>query len=283
MIRERMRQDLVLRGYSPFTIREYLGAARRFVAHFRRRPDELGREEVRGYLVHRADSGASPSVQKMDVAALRFLFAVTLGRPEVVAELGWPKVPLRLPCVLSAAEVERLLEALRSPLLQAVVKTAYAGGLRVREVCALVPADIDSQRMLLRVREGKGGRERYVMLSERLLEVLRDYWRNVRPPGPYLFPGRGGRGHINPTTVQRAVHQAAARAGIGRRVTPHTLRHSFATHLLEHGADIREIQILLGHGSIQTTSRYVHVSERHVAKLTSPFDRLGAKEDEPAE
>jgi site-specific recombinase XerD len=134
--------------------------------------------------------------------------------------------------------------------------------------------------MLLRVRDGKGRRERYVRLSERLLEDLRDYWRRVRPVGPYLFPGQAGCGHVCPTTVQRVVRQAAVEAGIAKRVTPHVLRHSFATHMLEAGADIREIQLLLGHASIQTTSRYVHVSRRHLARLKSPLDLLGTREGE---
>jgi integrase/recombinase XerD len=254
--RERMREDLELRGYSPHTIREYLRCAGRYVAHFMRHPDRLGEADVRAYLVHRARCGASQSSQKMDVAALRFLYRVTLGRPEVVEGVGWPKVPVRLPAVLSGSEVARVLAAVRSLGLRVALMTAYAAGLRVNEVCRLAPADIDSQRMLLRVREGKGGRERYVMLSQRLLEALREYWRQARPQGPYLFPGHGRRGHVAVCTLQRAVARAARDAGVSKRVTPHVLRHSFATHLLEAGGDIRQIQVLLGHASIQTTARY---------------------------
>lgn len=279
-IREQMRQDLVLRGYSQHTIREYLRAAKRIVRHFGRGAEELGADEVRQYLVHRADAQASPSVLKMEVAGLRFLYGVTLGRPEVVAQVGWPKVPRRLPAVLAGSEVERLLEAVRLPVLRAVLLTAYAAGLRVGEACRLKPSDIDSQRMLIRVREGKGGDERHVMLSGRLLGELRSYWREVRPSGPYLFPDRCGQGHICPRTVQRAARQAAVRAGIGKRVTPHVLRHSFATHLLEAGGDIRAIQVLLGHRSIETTTRYVHVSRAHVGRLKSPLDLLGTKAGE---
>jgi site-specific recombinase XerD len=240
----------------------------------------MGLFEVRMYLVHRADAGASPSVLKMEVAALRFLYGVTLGRPEEVAEVCWPKVPQRLPVVLAGSEVERLLEAVRSPVLQIVLRTAYAAGLRVGEACRLTVGDIDSQRMLIRVREAKGGRERHVMLSEKLLGKLRAYWREVRPCGPYLFPDRTGESHICPRTVQRAARQAAVEAGIRKRVTPHVLRHSFATHLLEAGGDIRAIQVLLGHRSIETTTRYVHVSRAHVGRLKSPLDLLGTKAGE---
>lgn len=279
-VRERMGQDLRLRRYSENTIREYLRSAKRFVAYFMRHPSGLGAKEVRAYLMHRVESGASPSVQKMDVAAIRFLYAVTLNRPEVIAEMVWPKVPWRLPSILSDGEVSSLLDGFRSPKMRLVVMTTYSGGLRVLEACRLEPGDIDSRRMLLRVREGKGGRERWVMLSERLLDSLREYWRQFRPSGPYLFPGRDGRGHVCPTTVQRAVREAAQQAGLSKRVTPHVLRHCFATHLLEDGADIREIQLLLGHRSIETTSRYVHVSRRHLARLKSPLDRLDAPEGE---
>ncbi len=278
-IKDRMRSDLRLRGYSDSTVSEYLRCARKFVKHYMVSPEQLGNKEIRAFVVHLAEEKrCSLEVQKMHVAGIKFLYGVTLGRPEDVADICWPKVPLKLTVVLSGSEVERLLAALDSDKLRAAVTAVYASGLRVGEVCRLQVGDIDSRRMLILVRQGKGRKDRYVMLSKRLLEVLRDYWRAARPAGSYMFPGSGRSGHIVRSTVQRAAKRAAKKAGISKLVTPTVLRHCFATHLLEAGADIREIQLLLGHSSIQTTSRYLRVSRRHIASLTSPLDLLGTEQ-----
>jgi site-specific recombinase XerD len=185
-------------------------------------------------------------------------------------------VPHKKPDILSLSEVERMLDAAMSAshVSAMVAMTAYSAGLRISEACRLRPEDIDSERRLIHVRLGKGGKDRYVMLSERLLEILRGYWVKVRPQGGWLFPGRKAGEPITRHAVEKAVHAAAAKAKLRKKVTPHTLRHSFATHLLEAGTDIRVIQVLLGHSSIRTTARYTQVSERHVGSVKSPFDRL---------
>ncbi len=278
-VKERMLSDLRLRGYSDRTVSEYLRCTRNFVKHYMVSPERLGNKEIRAFVVHLVEvKGASLEVQKMYVAGIKFLYRVTLGRAEEVADICWPKVPLKLPVVLSGSEMERVLAAVDSDKLLGAITAVYASGLRTREACRLQAGDIDSHRMLVRVRQGKGRKDRYVMLSKRLLEVLRNYWREARPAGPYLFPGEGRSGHIVASTVQRAVKRAGKQAGISKRVTPCALRHAFATHLHEAGADIREIQLLLGHRSIQTTARYLQVSRRHIARLTSPLDLLGTEQ-----
>jgi site-specific recombinase XerD len=244
------------------------------------RPDRLGREQIIEYLAYEREVvGVSPELLKVMLAAVRFLYAVTLKQPEKVEGIPWPKVVRRLPEVLSGEEVERLFEAIDSSMVRMAAMVAYGGGLRVREVVELRVVDIDSNRMLIRVHEGKNRRDRYVMLSHRLLLALREYWKEVRPPGPYLFTNaKNPEGHMNVTTLQRGVRRAGRKAGIKKRVTPHVLRHSFATHLLERGANLREVQTLLGHRNIRTTVRYTHVSRKHLARIKSPLDRLGEKE-----
>jgi site-specific recombinase XerD len=211
----------------------------------------------------------------MYVAALRFLFAVTLKRPEVVATVPWPKVPRKLPDILSGEEVERLLSAVRSLKHRALLMTAYGAGLRISEACTLEVGDIDSKRMMIHVREGKRGKDRYVMLSQKLLDTLRLHWRRLHPRGRYLFPGAFPGAPITPSAVSLVLRKAVAAAGLTKRVTFHALRHGFATHLLEAGEDIRTIQRLLGHTSIQTTARYTAVSKAHIARTRSPLDMLG--------
>ena len=276
VLRDRMEADLRLRNLRPSTQANYLRYVQRFVAHYRRSPEEMGWEEVRGFLLHlRDEKHLSPSTQKVCAAALKFLYSVTLNRPEVVKSFCIPKVPHKLPEVLSGSEVEELFGAVRSIKYRALIMTTYGAGLRIGEVCRLHVADINSKRMLLRVREGKGGHERYVMLSERLLAVLRVYWKETRPKGPYLFSGSESDKPLSPESVRRVLRKAVKQCGITRQVTPHTLRHSFATHLLESGTDIRTIQVLLGHRSIATTTVYAQVSARHIARTTSPLDVLG--------
>jgi len=277
-----MVADLRLGGYAESTSGQYVRCARNFVAHFMKPPAQLDREQVRSFFVHLLDRGASSFVVKMHVAAVRFLYERTLGMPEIVVELRYPKTPSPVPEILSGTEVFALLDALASTKLRAAVMTAYGTGLRVSEVCDLQVGDIDSKRMLIRVRNGKGGKSRYVMLPARLLDVLREYWRRTRPEGPYLFPTGGDPSKpVSKKTLETAVRKAAIAAGLTKRVTPHVLRHSFASHLLQLGADIRQIQLLLGHRSIETTSRYTHLSPRHIAAVKSPLDALGTPEAAP--
>ena len=281
--RDAMLADLELRRYAESTKYKYLQCAKNFVAHFMRPAEDLGEDEVRGFVLHLVrEEKASPTVQKMHVAAIRFLYTHTLRRPEVVHWLPWPKVPRTLPVVLSGTETLALLEAVESPKYRAVLMCAYGAGLRVSEACALTPADIDSKRMLIHVRRGKRGRDRYVMLGQRLLETLRIWWCVERPARDgYLFAGSTADRHISRHTVKKVLKKAAVAAGVEKRVTPHVLRHSFATHLLEAGTDIRVIQALLGHGSIRTTTRYTHVSAEHVGRTKSPLDLLGTEEGKP--
>lgn len=274
-LREKMKDDLLLRGYSLPTRTEYLRCATKFVAFHRRHPSEMGEKEIREFLVdlaRRQPAGAAN--HKMHVAAIRFLYGVTLEQPELAARIPWPRVPITLPEILDQSEVEQLFECLGSIKYRAVLVTAYATGMRISEACTLHVSDIDSPRGVIHIRQGKGSRDRYVMLSPRLLACLRQYWRATRPPGPELFPGRDPATSVSVDAVRAALSQAVKDAGIKKRVTPHVLRHSFATHLLEAGEDIRTIQVLLGHGSIRTTARYTQVSKRHIARTQSPLDRL---------
>jgi len=215
------------------------------------------------------------------VAALRFFYGVTLGMAEIPERIAYAREPRRLPVVLSADEVVRFLEAVPSLKARAALTTAYAAGLRVSEVTGLRVADIDSGRMMIRIEHGKGGKERYVMLSAQLLGILRTYWRLARPEH-WLFPGRDATRPIEPTTLHAACRSARAAAGIGKKVTVHILRHSFATHLLESGVDIRVIQVLLGHAHLSTTARYTHVSQGLIGRTASPLERLKLEVVPPA-
>lgn len=272
-LHDQMREDLLLKAYSPHTQKSYLRCARHFASHYMRSPQEMGEKEVRDFLLHLIrDRKASPATQDMYVNALKFLYTVTLKRPEVVKDISHPKRPHTLPVILSPEEVLRIFEAIRSVKYKAIIATAYAAGLRVSEVCGLRIADIDSQRMRIHVRSGKGKKDRYVMLGESLLVLLRQYYQAARPKGEYLFPGQKPQRHITTTAVNKVLRQVIAETGLSKRVTMHTLRHCFATHLLEAGTDIRILQVLLGHSSIRTTLRYTHITDRLVQKLVSPLD-----------
>lgn len=274
-LRDKMTEDLLLRRYAPSTSERYVDCARAFVAYHRRPPEEMGEREVRQYLLDLAlERKVGAATQKMHVAALKFLYTETLGRPEVVAAIPWPKVRQTLPAILSGSEMDRLLEAIESVKYRAVVMTAYGAGLRISEVCCLGAADIDSQRMLILI-HGKGGRDRYVTLPERVLFTLRRYWKSERLQGPELFPGQQPGSCASASAVRNNLHQAVKKAKLGKRVTPHSLRHAFATHLLELGTDLRVIQMLLGHRSIRTTVRYTRVTDKHLARVTCPIDVLG--------
>jgi len=273
---QKMSQDLAIKNLAEGTRKEYLRCCCGFVRYHMRSPREMGLPEVKDYLGQMVRQGAGPEKLKMHSAGLKFLYGVTLDRPDIAEKIPWPKVPQKKPDVLSLSEVERLLDAAMSASqVPAVVSmAAYGAGLRISEACRLRPEDIDSGRKLIHVRLGKGGKDRYVMLSERLLEILRGYWVQVRPQGGWLFPGRKAGKPITPHAVGKALHAAATKAKLRKKVTPHLLRHSFATHLLEEGTDIRVIQVLLGHSSIRTTAGYTQVSERHIGQVKSPLDKL---------
>lgn len=274
-LRDKMDGDLKLRGRSDSTRATYLRCARSFVAHYGKPPAEMGRDEVRDFLLHLIEERKlKPSSYNVYAASLKFLYSHTLERPEEVAWIGTMKVRHRLPAILSVQEVERLLEELGSLKMQAMVMTAYGAGLRISEVCHLCVEDIDSRRMVIHVRRGKGDRDRYTMLPRRLLETLRAYWKAECPPGPELFPGRKPGTVIQRDSVGRALKLAAQRAKVHKRVHPHALRYAFATHLLEAGTDLRTLQVLLGHASIRSTARYAQVSPAMIRRTKSPADRL---------
>lgn len=281
-LRDRMEQDLILKGLQSATRRNYLLYGRKLAAFYRRSPEELGEAEIRRFLMHLIQvDRVSYATYRQVLAAVRFLYTVTLGRVWEVEHIPFPKRPGRkLPQVLSGEQILALFKALRSPKYRAIVMTCYAAGLRISEACQLRVADIDSKRMVLRVRHGKGDKERYTLLPPRLLHLLRVYWKLHRP-ADWLFPGRTPAGHIHQDTVRQVLAKAAAAAGLGK-CAPHMLRHSFATHLLDQGTDLVVIQALLGHESIRTTTLYAHVSTAKIQKTQSPLERLPALEHEEA-
>jgi len=279
-LRKAMLEEPQRRNLSPITIRIYLRAVEEFAQHFKTPPDRLGREHIRQYQAHLFTDRKLDAISvAQQLSALRFFFRKTLRRPSVVEDLPGPKRPIRLPEVLSRDEVERLIQCAASPLHRILLLTLYATGVRREELVRLKISDLDTDRMLVRIRQGKGRKDRDIMLSPALLAELRQYWRSANPkPTTYLFPGRGPHPNtevpIDSRSIFNAVQQAAQRAGLGKRVHPHTLRHCFATHLLESGADLRTIQLLLGHADLDTTSRYLHLSERHLNATASPLDSL---------
>lgn len=275
-IRDTMEADLKIGCYSLSTQKIYVLYARQFAAHFMRSPAEMGADEVRQFLLYLVEERkVSRETLRQVRSALRFLYAVTLNRPVEIQWLPSPRRQRLQPVVLSGTEVAGLLNAVHAPKYGGILMAMYAGGLRISEACRLRPADIDSKRMVLHVRGGKGGVDRTTVLSERLLEYLRDYWRQTRPEGGWLFPGTTAAGHAGSESVRKVFHKAVAAAGITKAVVPHTLRHSFATHLHECGVDVRVIQALLGHASAKATQVYVHVSTEHIARTRSPLDVLG--------
>jgi integrase/recombinase XerD len=274
-LRQRMREDMQVRNLSPHTQRAYIENVARFARHFGRSPVELGPEEIRSYQVYLTrDRKLAPSSLGIAVCALRFLYKVTLKQPWSFDDLiPAPKKPRRLPVVLSPDEVVRALECVTSPKHRAVLTTCYAAGLRISEAVRLRPRDLDSQRMVIRIEQGKGQRDRYVMLSPKLLAVLRDWWRLSRPT-TWLFPGERPDHPLGRAAVEQACHRARRRARLTKPLTPHVLRHCFAVHLLEAGTDVRTIQLLLGHRSLETTARYLRIATTKVCATTSPLDLL---------
>jgi integrase/recombinase XerD len=272
-LRQRMIDDMTARRFKEKVQKDYVRHVRTFTAFLDRSPDTATSEDLRRYQLHMAQQPISAGSINAAIAALRFFFTVTLERPDLVRPLRVVNEPRKAPVVLSREEVARLLEAAPGLKYKAALSVAYGAGLRVSEVANLKVSDIDSQRMTLRVEQGKGQRDRDVMLSPQLLHLLREWWKAARPQ-VWLFPGQNP---INPVTarqINRAVTAAKTLAGISKRVSPHTLRHSFATHLLEQGADIRVIQVLLGHAKLETTALYTRVAVSTIRDVESPLDRL---------
>jgi integrase/recombinase XerD len=272
-LRQRFTQDLQLRNYAPRTIAVYVPAVARFAQHFGKSPELLDAEHIRQYQLHLLAQRASWSRFNQAVCALRFLYGITLQRPGLVQMIPYGKKPKPLPCVLSQHEVRQLFAAVANSRYRLILHTAYAAGLRVSEVVRLKVSDIDSERMVLHIRQSKGRKDRLVPLSTLLLPLLRDYWRVCRPK-EWLFPGRGPAGHLSINAVQRVCHRAVLAAGLTKKASMHTLRHSYATHLLEAGTDLPTLQKLLGHSQISTTLRYTHVQQSHLQKTISPLDTL---------
>jgi len=265
-------QELELRGYSPHTCRCYVGCVRAFVSHFQRSPEELGTEHIRTYLHYLVrERQLSQGAINQAYSALKILYETTLGRSWDTLRLPRGKKPKQLPLVLSQDELERLFAAVSYLKHRALLVTLYSAGLRVSEATHLKVSDIDSSRMLIRVRQGKGRKDRYTLLAQRTLPLLRAYWRKHQPHD-WLFPGRPDDQPIQEQTARLVFRQALNRAQIIKPASPHSLRHSFATHLLEQGIDLCHIQRLMGHASIRTTVRYIHVSQRHIAQVNSPLD-----------
>jgi site-specific recombinase XerD len=268
-----MIEDMTVRNFLEKTQKDYIRHIKSLTAFLGRSPDTATAEDLRLYQLHLTDTGVRPPTINSAVSALRFFFSVTLDRPDVTKPLTFVAEPRKIPVVLSPEEVARFLEAAPGPKYKAALSAAYGAGLRVSEVVALKICDIDSKRMLLKIEQGKGRKDRFAMLSPQLLELLRDWWRIARPR-VWLFPGQNPVNHLTTRQLNRAVHAAARMAEITKRVTPHTLRHSFATHLLEQNIDIRVIQVLLGHAKLDTTALYTRVATNTIRAVMSPLDRL---------
>jgi integrase/recombinase XerD len=273
-ILEQMEQDLALARYAKDTQKRYLNAARELAERSGGPIERVTREEVRAYVEALANRGLSASWQRYRLGALKFLYCKTVGRPEMVSFISWPRDCPPLPTVLSMEEVGALLRAIRDPRYQAIVMVMYGAGLRITEALMLEVGDIDGARGVIRVRHGKGDKAREAKLSPSLYEWLRKYWADERPPRPYLFASEKTGKPPWPASVRQALRGAARDAWIKKRVTPHVLRHSFATHLLEHGTDVRVVGALLGHASIKSTARYARVTEKLVRETPSPLDLL---------
>jgi integrase/recombinase XerD len=285
-LRKMMLEELERRNYAQTTTHLYIQTIEDFARYFKRSPDQLGPEHIReyqAYLFRERKLAARTVTQRL--AALRFFFIQTIKKGWSVADTPYPKKTRHLPSILSSEEVARLIDSSPTQFHRIVLMTLYGTGARRAELARLQISDIDSRRMVLHIRGGKGRQDRDVMLSPTLLEALRDYWRGLkRKPTQWLFPG--GRSHtadrpITPKAVYHACQKAAQQAGLQNRVHPHTLRHCFATHLLENGADLRTIQLLLGHHDLKETTLYLHLSRRHLNATASPLDSLKLKDKSP--
>jgi len=275
-LRRRMIEDMTIRKLAPKTQQGYIRTVKNFAAFVDRSPETASLEDVRRFQLHLAENGAQAPILNHTVSALRFFFRVTLKRHDIVEHTTFIREPRKLPVVLSPEEVARLLNAAPGLRYKAALSVAYGAGLRAAEVVSLKISDIDSKRMIVRVEQGKGRKDRNMMLSTSLLELLRTWWRTARPEG-WLFPGQNP---VNPMTTRqlnRACHAAAQAAGIDRNVSPHTLRHSFATHLLEQNVDIRVIQVLLGHAKLDSTALYTRVATKTIQRVMSPLEHIALK------
>jgi len=270
-----MTEDMQVRNLSPHTVTSYVQQVSLFARYFDRSPELLGPEEIRSYQVYLTnDKKLATGSILIAISALRFLYRVTLHRDWNMDDIiPAPKKPQKLPIVLSPEEVLQFLGCVESPKHHSILTTCYAAGLRISEAVRLLPTHIDSQRMVIRVEQGKGQKDRYVMLSAKLLEVLRNWWRREKPR-TWLFPGDHPGRHISRSAVEMVCQQAHQRSGIRKPITPHSLRHAFAVHLLERGTDVRTIQLLLGHRSLATTARYLRIATSKVCSTTSPLDLL---------
>lgn len=278
-LRQRMIQDLQIRNYSPRTVDTYVRCVALFAKHFSRSPDQLGPEQIRAYqnfLVQTKKS--SWSYFNQTVCALRFLYRVSLGRPELIEHIPFPKKERKLPVILSVEELSTFFGAIRNLKHRTCLKVLYATGLRLSEALNLRVEDIDSQRMTVRVRQGKGRRDRYVGLSPALVKVLREYWKVYRPK-TWLFAGKYPDHSLHPTAIQKAVVTARRQSGITKSIHSHTMRHCFATHLLEAGTNLRTIQVLLGHASMSTTTIYLHVAAQTARPGSGTVDLLQQTEE----
>jgi site-specific recombinase XerD len=270
-LRRRMIEDMTIRKFAPKTQHDYVQRVKNFAVFLGRSPETASFEDVRRYQLHLASSGVGVPTINQTVSTLRFFFKVTLKRNEIVEHTHVIHEPRKLPVVLSPEEVARLLDAAPGLKYKAALSVAYGAGLRANEVVSLKISDIDSKRMIIRVEQGKGGKDRNVMLSPHLLDLLRAWWKAARPQG-WLFPGRDPAQPMTTRQLNRAIHAAAEAAQIDKRVSMHTLRHSFATHLLEQKVDIRVIQVLLGHKKLETTSLYTHVATEILRQVIGPLE-----------
>ena len=272
-LRRRMIEDMTIRKLAPKTQQGYIRTIKDFAAFVGRSPATASFEDVRRFQLHLAANGVHIPILNHTVAALRFFFRVTLKRSDIIEHTTFIHEPRKLPIVLSPEEVARLLDAAPGLKYKAALSVAYGAGLRAAEVISLKVGDIDSKRMVIRVEQGKGQKDRYVMLSPKLLQTLRDYWRPVRSTD-WLFPGERPGEPITRCAVERVCQSARRLAGVAKPVTPHSLRHAFAVHLLESGTDVRTIQLLLGHRSLATTARYLRIATNKVCSTSSPLDLL---------
>lgn len=280
-LRQRMIEDMQIRGLCEKTQQGHIRCVKHFASFLGRSPDTATPDDLRAYQLHMTTAGVSATTFNVRIISLRFFFSVTCGREEMKRYMQFHRQPRKLPVVLSVEEVAKLLASVPGPGLKyrAALGISYGAGLRASEVCNLRVRDIDSQRMLIHVDQGKGSKDRQAMLSPSLLEVLRQYWRESRPEG-WLFPGKPKISPLSPRQLNRAFMSAKAMAGIAKPATLHTLRHSFATHLLEANTDVRVIQVLLGHAKLSTTARYAHVATKTIQSTVSPFERMKALQDQ---
>jgi integrase/recombinase XerD len=278
-LRQRMIEDMTVRNLSAQTQASYVQYVSQLARHFRKSPEKLGPEEIRTFLLYLTnEKGLSASARNVATHALRFFFLVTLRLPWTIEAIPSAKGENRLPVILSREEVQRLIDAAPTFTTHVILSAIYATGMRVSEAVHLRVADIDSQRMMIRIVQGKGHKDRFVPLSAKLLELLRSYWRRVRPRD-WLFPGRRFDQPLGAAKVVEACAHARLHAGLSKAAHPHCLRHAFATHLLEAGTDVRTIQLLLGHRSLSTTARYLRVATSTVCSITSPLDTLPSAQD----